>query len=122
MAETKLQSQAVNTTIGTILTGGSKIASGWGFQLGDGTNVYKQGLAVSFGVTFATKPMVIIGSLGYKDSSDPTDVGDFGAWPNINSTVYSISTTGFTVGQMTVDNTVIANTRRIGFAWIAIGT
>lgn len=60
-----------------VLTPGkeSVILKGWGFVLVPGA-VAAASATVSFGVTFATPPIVIVTTLGYKTGSDPATIAD----------------------------------------------
>lgn len=96
--------------------------TGWGFITGAGAAV-QQSDSVSFGVTFDSKPIVLVSYIGAK-ASDPSDVGDFTIAQSMNSYPITITTTGFTVEMSTVysgDGNLI-NNRRYGYTWIAIGT
>lgn len=101
------------------------ILTGWGFWTGDGSNAYER-TAISFGVTFSSAPIVILGSLGYKGSTDPTAITDFATIVfNIGDQIFSrdvdgISTTGFNAEIR--KSGALTNGWRLGFSWIAIGT
>jgi len=107
------QNSTTNTTIN------ARVETGWGFVLGTGATFANK--SVTFSTAFTSPPIVLISCIGYKDTTDPTAVSDFGNWenPNVNGTV--ITTTTFTAAVGTIDGTNIASTRRVGYAWIAIG-
>lgn len=93
------------------------IQSGWGFFVGDGDTSATE--AVTFPTAFTTILSVVASGIGYKDSSDPSGIGDFadyGLYANVNS----ISTSGFTV-SLNIPSGSIGATRRVGYSWIAIG-
>lgn len=60
-----------------VLTPGkeSVILKGWGF-INNATATTGTSAIVSFGVTFASPPTVLVSTLGYKSGSDPTSIAD----------------------------------------------
>lgn len=108
-----------NTTNSTV--NGVRIETGWGYELGQNTFPWTAGKTVTFSIPFSSKPVVIVSSIGYKDSSNPADVGDFNPWEVVNYTAGSIATTGFTAKAYNTQGGNIASTRRVGYSWIAIG-
>jgi hypothetical protein len=99
------------------------ILTGWGWITSDGSDEYVEE-TVSFGVTFSTPPIVILGNPGRNDNTDPSDISDLtanGRQGHISA--HSISTTGFTVWIQNIDiGTKLNNGNRYGYSWIAIGT
>jgi hypothetical protein len=97
----------------------SIVLTGWGFILGTASSFGSK--TVTFGITFAATPIVLSGCIGFKDTTDPTNSGDFGQWeiPNVNTGL--ITTTGFNAIFGTIDAAAVAATRRVGFGWIAEG-
>lgn len=92
--------------------------TGWGFI---STSSDIGSVAVGFGVTFATAPIVVISGIGYKSGSDPSAIGDFSNDALHNVAAAGISTTGFTAYGRRIDGGSSAG-YRYGFAWTAIGT
>ncbi len=129
MSETKLSGQATNiirrNNNGTLATSTKQvIIAGWGFWTTSGTNKREEE-AVSFGVTFASAPIVTISLAGYK-ATDATAVSEFvdiagnlGDW-GMSVNTYGISTTAFNAVLIT-DTGNMTDGWRIGYTWIAIG-
>lgn len=127
MSRTKLTGSQITTLPNTPrkdnVTNNSVIAprieTGWGFILGAGSSVASK--AVTFQTAFSAAPIIYVSCIGYKDTTDPTTITDFGNWeiPNVNACALSVS--GFTAIAGTIDASTIATTRRVGFSWIAIG-
>lgn len=97
------------------------ILTGWGFVQGNGASNMSK--TVSFGVTFATPPIIIVGLLGGKNSpGSPTALSDFATNWTVpqNVVAQQPATTGFIA---VVINTATLNSNQYtGFSWIAIGT
>lgn len=93
------------------------IQSGWGFFVGDGDTSATE--SVTFPTAFTTVLSVVATGIGYKDSSDPSGIGDFGDY-GVYANVNSVSTTGFNVA-LNIPSGSIGATRRVGYSWIAIG-
>lgn len=91
--------------------------SGWGFFVGEGDTSAAED--VTFPTAFTTVLSVIAVGIGYKDSSDPSGIGDFGEYGTY-ANVSAISTTGFRV-SLNIPSGSIAATRRVGYSWIAMG-
>ncbi len=100
------------------------ILTGWGFINGNGVNPILSE-TVTFGVTFGTRPIVLIMTLG-EATGDPAHVGDFtpiGAEAGMPLfRAGSITTGQFTATVVKDDSTTLESNRRLGYAWIAIGT
>jgi len=97
------------------------ILTGWGWQLGDSSEEMNE--TVTFGITFATPPVVTVSGAGMKTSSDPTTIDDLNTLASqINITTEDIATTGFEVHIRSIDASNLLNTRRYGYCWTAIGT
>lgn len=95
------------------------IRTGWGYVQGNGSLTHAS-IAVSFGHTFSSVPVVVLTGIGYKDGSNPTSITDFGVFETPNPSVYGQTTSGFSV-RVGNGGAIPAN-RRLGFSWIAIGT
>jgi len=97
---------------------GVKTQVGWGFLVGTGASSASE--AITFPTAFATKVLaVMVTPLGYKDSSDPSGIGDFGNF-GLSCLANSITTSGFTVVVNALSGTYDA-TRRVGYCWTAYG-
>lgn len=97
---------------------GVKKQVGWGFLVGTGASSASE--AITFPTAFATKVLaVIVTPLGYKDSSDPSGIGDFGNF-GLSCLANAITTSGFTVVVNALTGTYDA-TRRVGYCWEAYG-
>ena len=98
------------------------ILTGWGFVRGDGDNLFTS-KTVNFGVSFAGKPVVVATIAGFKDNSDPTNIGD--VEPGVADPVdYAViahrsSATSFKVTAFHASRAQIPSNRRILFSWIA---
>lgn len=100
------------------------ILTGWGFKTGHAANSYIAE-AVTFGITFDSRPIVVSNGLGVKSNSDPSHIGDFtSSGGNFALCVNpaAISTTGFTADMRRVDGLATAEANRWGYSWICIGT
>lgn len=93
------------------------IQSGWGFFVGDGDTSATE--SITFPTAFTTILSVVASGIGYKDSSDPSGIGDFGDY-GVYANVNSISTTGCNI-SLNIPAGSIGATRRVGYSWIAIG-
>jgi|GEM_PF-4130763 len=97
------------------------ILAGWGYIEGNGTKQLTE--AVTFGITFSERPIVILHSLGY-NSPAPTHVGGFtgyGATDFPGTTSPSITTTGFNAVLTNLGVNNLAAGSYYGYSWIAIG-
>lgn len=110
------QDNTTNSTLGV----GVRIETGWNFATGTGTTFANK--TVTFGTAFTGIPIVVVTGIGYKDTTDPTSITDFGVWEVPNPAVYTQTISNFIVRLGTIDASNIASTRRVGFSWIAIGT
>lgn len=108
-----------SNTITNIPTTALPIQSGWGFTVGIGQR-YTNTVSVTFPTAFSSTPVVVVTAIGYKDSSDPTSIGDLVVWNEIAMSLGSTSTTGFQIKGMTAISN-IGTSRRVGYSWIAIG-
>lgn len=97
------------------------ILTGWGYITGNGAAT-RLNESVTFGVTFASAPIVLISMAGNLVGSNPSAVSDL-----VNTTdddlewrAYASSTTGFTAEVESDVN--LGSTSRYGYSWIAIGT
>lgn len=97
---------------------GVKKQVGWGFLVGTGASSASE--SVTFPTAFSTKVLaVMVTPLGFKDSSDPSGIGDFGNF-GLSCLANSITTSGFTVVVNALSGTY-ASTRRVGYCWEAYG-
>jgi len=101
----------------------SVVLTGYGFIQGDNTINLEE--AVTFGVTFAAPPIIILSPLGYRGST-PSGISSFdGNMANLGN-IYAValknaSETGFNVNLRCETGYTFSNTRYIGYSWIAIG-
>lgn len=98
--------------------------SGWGFILGDSSGDISE--TVTFGITFTAAPVVLISVLGSKLSSDPAAITELTDDPQSAAAVTTVNAQGITTTSFTAllwRNTpgTFTNTRRYGYAWLAIG-
>lgn len=104
--------------------GNQVILTGWGYVTGDGVNPNEEE-AVTFGVTFATRPIVVATACGANTSSNPTHQGDTsGATTGRRyyAQTRETSTTGFNILIGEAEETVISSGTRVIYQWMAIGT
>jgi len=101
------------------------ILTGYGYMAGTGGTFLSD--SVTFGITFATAPIVVVTNAGYQAVAGTTYAGttDDGA---TSSKVYNVSTTGFdmrtwrvAVGGYDTTGTFASGTNFF-YTWIAIGT
>jgi hypothetical protein len=97
------------------------ILTGWGFIKGSGTGDYVVE-DVTFGVTFSDIPIVVCSSSGWKDGSDPISAGNFTQHEKLLANAQMVTATGFKATVRDSSGATIANSRRVGYHWIAIGT
>lgn len=106
-------------TTNTYQKGNSVMLTGWGVMAPGAANSVAE--TVTFGVTFAAKPIVIITCGG--DAASSTTYGDGGN--NVKSvnvaTAYSITTTNFIARVGTRDSTNWAAPNTVFYQWMAIG-
>lgn len=113
---------------GSLLQGGSQlyIVSDWTYITGNTSA--QRGSSDSFGVTFASPPIVIASIAGFRNNaSAPTLLSQLDSAPTYqvgecHLSTHDVSTTGF---EFTLDVGIGANwttSIHIGVAWIAIGT
>jgi hypothetical protein len=117
-----LPDTGLSTSVVRAVAGGYKIATGWGSVNGNSTKFVTG--SISFGVTFATAPNVIIsiiGSLGSAGTSPASFTAGFQDaihWGTIG--LNSITVTG---ANFELHNEFSsASGTYVGFSWIAIGT
>lgn len=93
---------------------------GWGYIQGDGANT-RLSKAVTYGINFASAPIVSLSFIGIKQNSAPTVVTDFTSTtddrPGIRG--YSWGSTGFTAEFESDVNMGTVNF--YGFSWVAHG-
>jgi hypothetical protein len=105
------------------MNGGRFEIRGWSFITGNGSGIVKT-VNVTLPVTFTNLPYPQGSSLGYKDVSDPTTVGDFasaGSGGQLAVVVSGTTTSQISITLTKLDNTNIENGRRCGFSWLVIG-
>lgn len=95
--------------------------SGWGYL--DVSSVQEANARVTFGITFAAIPVVVVGALSLH-SSAPTSLGDFSQGPDNEDKTWTFAsrnqtTTYFDVGLRA--SGAFAASRYIGYSWIAVG-
>lgn len=100
------------------------VLTGWGYIQGDSTAHLTE--AVTFGITFSSAPVVIIGRLGNKTGA-PANITELTSAPNSATGpivsaagAYSITTSGLTVSLGRSTGT-FNNTAYHGYSWIALG-
>ena len=107
-------------------TANTVILTGWGWILPSGSGQYENE-AITYGITFSERPVVLASNVGYKEGSNPSHIGDTGGYiANADFEAYGSATTGFSVGLAgrSVDGGSPGNlvsTRRYMYGWIAIG-
>ena len=99
-------------------SGNTVTLTGWGVITATAAAGFSE--AVTFGVTFANKPIVMATSGG--DAASSSTYGDGGANVKLFVTAaYSITTTGFTVNCTSRDGTSWSSGNKIFYQWMAIG-
>ena len=94
-----------------------KVLSGWGYiQSLNGTTGLSK--TVTFGVTFATPPVVVVTNIGLLNGSNPDSIDDFNSYSAQFTAANAITTTGF---NARIQDVVSSANNRFGFSWIAIG-
>ncbi len=102
----------------------SVILTGWGFKVGSGSNPDSE--TITFGITFATVPILVANFAGRSDTATPDTLDDFsaGGQEGGNTTLVcspsSISTTGATIWFGRSSGNFSA-TSYYAYTWIAIG-
>lgn len=92
--------------------------SGWGFMAGDSDSEINE--AVTFPTAFGTVLGAQVTPVGYKDSSDPTSVGDTTGLLGVYLNCSAVSNTGLNV-SITISSGIIPASRRVLYAWLAYG-
>lgn len=110
--DTHRQNNTTDTTVANQV-----VRKGWGWVLGTGGAAASK--AVTFGVTFADRPHVLVSILGYKDGSDPVHIGEGGNAAQWSISACQISTTGFSCYIRDVVTAEIGATRRVLYSWEA---
>ena len=113
-------SQVINKNFQRIFNAlNKKECSNWGFVLGDNTSKIEK--AITFPFTFDDIPIVLVTAAGYKNNSDPADLGDFiSAMPVVLvSSIDSITTKGFNINFVEEGGYTLAAVSRFGFTWTA---
>jgi len=93
------------------------ILTGWGVKQGNSADQMEE--AVSFGVTFAEPPIVVINFAGRSTSSDFTAPKSYD-W--VTQYAYNISTSGFTSRSHKLNGTGHDTGYYFFYTWMAIGT
>jgi hypothetical protein len=101
---------------------GTLTIKGWNFiQISGTAGVHGAVKAITFPMTFASVPSILVTPLGFRNNSNPTVITDLGT---SDGATYAVSqghlVTGFSGGAGYID-AVLANTYRIGFVWEAKG-
>jgi hypothetical protein len=99
------------------------MATNW--KVVKGNNSHEVLGSVAFGMTFASAPIVILTTLGYKASIAPTLISDLTNYAKYTGHVFSITTTGFQVVlrgyySQGTDYT-LSSSNYHGYSWVAIG-
>jgi len=108
-------------------TANSVILTGWGFIAGDDAGAIVTE-TVTFGITFSEIPVAIGSSIGFKASSDPSNIGDVGGPAGtFRGSVGSITVSQLTasirrVSENGADPGVLPSATRFLYAWIAVGS
>jgi len=96
------------------------VRKGWTFK--DGGGVPTQTIVITFGITFDEPPIVLVSACGSLINVDPTTIDDLNAVGLCSVNCYGITTTGCTIIISGLDGANLANARRYGATWVAIGT
>jgi len=109
---TRHQADTTNTYKGLVV-----VEHGWGFVTGAGTD-RKATKTVTLPTAFTTILSVNLTPLGFKDSSDPTVITDFGdGYYDLSAGVSNITTSNFIAFVVNTQGTNLDNGRRFGFSW-----
>lgn len=129
MSETKLKGQALGHVkrkdVSTItVIGNLAIVCGWDWIQGNGTNK-RYAKTITYGVDFATVPIVTAIINGAKVGSDPTtqadwDTGITSETDYYNAAISNPRTNGFSI-EIMKPTAAVGSTVRVGFTWVAIG-
>lgn len=98
------------------------IRKGWGYIQGNNTdNITK---AVTYGMTYDDKPIIIATLLGYKDTSAPTTIDELSTTYTFAAGIIVLTptVTGFTVSMEAEGGSSFINSKYYGFSWLSIGT
>lgn len=105
-------------TTNTYEVGNSVVLTGWGVITPGVSGAASE--AVTFGVTFLQRPIVVCTTGG--DATSSTNYGDGGFnIKKITTEAVGILTTGFTVVMLTVDSSSWSAGNTVFYQWIAIG-
>lgn len=104
-----------NDTTNTVVTD-QLVQTGWGQIAGTGASYVSE--AITFPVAFDSAPIVLVGNIGSKATSQAANIGDFGVVYGFSTGTINVTTTGFTVGVYGTP----ASGSYYGYTWIAIGT
>ena len=98
------------------------ILTGWRYIVGAGDN--DRTVVPTFGVTFASPPIVITSGCGARNTADgnPDTIDDFDQGDKTNTHVWEISTTGFAARIFGANGASLSSGKNYGISWIAIGT
>lgn len=103
------------------------ILTGWSFLKQNSGGAAVTAKTITFGITFATAPMVVPGQAGLKYTSAPTVFSDLSTAQVADGLIkvlslYGISTTAFNAEMATTNAGNAGLDTYRGFCWIAIGT
>lgn len=102
--------------------GNQVVLTGWTWA-SPGAGALGATKSITFGVTFASAPVVILGNLGMITSGDPDSIDDFDTFKGKLAThAYNVATTGFDIEFRNGDAATFSTGERVGASWIAIGT
>jgi len=98
------------------------ILTGWTYIVGAGDN--DRTVVPTFGVTFASPPIVITSGCGGRNTADgnPDTIDDFDQGEKTNTHVWEISTTGFAARIFGANGASLSSGKNYCISWIAIGT
>lgn len=109
------QDDTTNTNVSNRL----KILTGWGVKVPGAAQAGAE--VVTFGVTFAQRPIVVAGGGGDNASGTLTYGAGTAAVRPFSVEAHTITTTGFTLSFWTVDGTSWDANDSVFYQWIAIG-
>ena len=110
-----------NTRVVMSMQGNMVTILAWGWLVGDGVHAYLNSAAFSFGITLVHIPYILVSCIGYKDSSDPANIGDFSSWGEVHLDAGGSSVTGCNIAGENVAGVTVGSARRVGYALLATG-
>jgi len=119
LAETFFRARRQDNTTNSNLTG-LRIQYGWGYCTAPGSTTYSNTKTVTFPTPFTGVPIVFATGAGYIDGTNPVNLTDLSTWEKSSASVGSLTVNDCIIRCYAGGDT-IASTRRMGFAWLAIG-